>query len=155
MKSKLLLLLDTESDSTSLIARTALAVTMLPHGAQKTLGWFGGYGFDATMQWFTQTMGIPWVLALAAVLAESVGALALLAGAASRVTAAGIGAVYLVAFFSSHLQHGFFMNWSGTQSGEGIEYFLLGLALVAIVVWRGGGAASIDRALAARLVAAR
>ena len=28
-----------------LILRLTLAVVMFPHGAQKTLGWFGGYGF--------------------------------------------------------------------------------------------------------------
>ncbi len=152
MKTRLLSLLETDADAVPLIARVALAVTILPHGAQKTLGWFGGYGFDATMQWFTQTMHIPWILAFAAVLAESLGALALLAGMGSRFAAAGIGSVYLVAATTSHLQHGFFMNWSGQQNGEGIEYFLLGLALAVIVLWRGGGVASVDRALTQRPV---
>ena len=53
---------------------------MLPHGAQKVLGWFGGHGFTGTMQFFTDTMGIPYVFALLAVLSEFFGALGLLAG---------------------------------------------------------------------------
>ena len=120
---------------------------MLPHGLQKTLGWFGGYGFTNTMSWFTGAMHVPWILGFAAIVAESLGALALIAGFATRAAAAGVGAVYLVAIATVHAPHGFFMNWSGAQKGEGIEYFILGLALVAIVVLQGAGAASIDRLL--------
>ena len=47
-----------------LVARVLLAAVMFPHGAQKLLGWFGGYGFAGTMQFFTQTMHIPAPLAL-------------------------------------------------------------------------------------------
>lgn len=137
----------TRDDVTPTIARIALGVMMLPHGLQKTLGLFGGYGFGNTMKFFTETMHIPAVFAFAAILAESLGALALIVGAASRVAALGIGAVFAVAIATVHGAHGFFMNWSGTQKGEGIEFFILGLALVAIVVIRGGGKASIDGAL--------
>jgi putative oxidoreductase len=132
------------------IARIALGLVILPHGAQKTLGWFGGYGFTGTMQWFTGTMHIPWILAFAAVLAETLGGLALIAGFATRAAALAVGAVFATAVATVHWQHGFFANWSGAQKGEGLEYFILGLALVAIVAIRGGGAGSIDRALTRR-----
>lgn len=128
------------------IARLALGVTILPHGAQKTFGWFGGYGFTGTLQFFTETMHIPWIFALAAILAESVGGLALILGFASRGAALALGTVFIVAA-TTHAPHGFFMNWFGNQKGEGIEYFILALALVAIVAIRGGGSASVDRAL--------
>ena len=124
---------------------------MLPHGLQKTLGWFGGYGFTNTLNWFTGTMHTPWILGVAAIAAESLGALALIAGFATRAAAAGVGAVFVVAVAMVHAPHGFFMNWSGAQKGEGIEYFILGLALVAIVLIRGGGAASVDGRLTRKI----
>lgn len=141
-------LFQTRADVAPAIARIALGVAMLPHGLQKTVGWFGGYGFTGTMNWFTGTMNVPWILGFAAIAAESLGALALIIGFASRVSALGIAAVLGVAVTTMHWQHGFFMNWFGNQKGEGIEYFILGLALAAIVAVSGGGAYSVDRAIA-------
>jgi putative oxidoreductase len=46
-----------------------------------------------------------------------------------------------------HLPNGFFMNWMGTQKGEGIEFHLLALATAAALLLRGAGAFSLDRAL--------
>jgi putative oxidoreductase len=137
----------TRSELAPAIARVALGLVILPHGAQKLLGWFGGYGFTGTMQWFTETMHIPWIFGFAAILAETIGGIALIAGLATRIAAAAVGAVFITAIVTVHAQHGFFINWFGNQKGEGIEYFLLGLALVAIVVIRGGGAGSVDRRL--------
>jgi putative oxidoreductase len=137
-------LLRTDSSWAPTIARVALGVVMLPHGLQKTLGWFGGNGFTNTLNWFTDAMHVPWIFGLAAILAESLGALALIAGFATRAAAAGVGVVFLTAVVMVHRSNGFFMNWSGTQKGEGLEYFILGLALVAIVICQGAGAASID-----------
>ena len=141
---------NTDSSWIPAIARVALGVVMLPHGLQKTVGWFGGYGYPNTMQWFTGSMNVPWVFAFAAILAESVGAIALIAGFASRLAAVGVGAVFVTAIALVHGPNGFFMNWSGAQKGEGIEYFILGLALVAIVLIKGAGAASVDRQLTQR-----
>jgi len=39
-------LLKTDESYTPLIARLALGLAMFPHGAQKALGWFGGFGFQ-------------------------------------------------------------------------------------------------------------
>jgi putative oxidoreductase len=138
-------LLQTESAWTPTIARLALGAVILPHGLQKLFGWFGGYGFSNTMAWFTETIHVPWILGFAAIVVETLGALALLTGAFTRVAALGVGAVFLTAVALVHARHGFFMNWFGNQGGEGVEYFILGMALVAIVVIRGGGAASLDR----------
>lgn len=93
---------------------------MFPHGAQKTLGWFGGSGCSGTMNFFTETMHMPWVFALAAILAEAIGPLLLAAGLATRVAAFAIAANMFVAVASTHLQHGFFMNWFGNQQDEGL-----------------------------------
>lgn len=138
----------TDGDWAPAIARVALGLVMLPHGAQKVFGWFGGYGFSATMGFFTGTLGIPAPLAVLAILAESAGALALVLGFAGRLMAFGIAAVMVGAVLMAHLPHGFFMNWSGTAAGEGFEYHLLALALAAVVIVRGSGRYSVDRKLA-------
>jgi putative oxidoreductase len=130
-----------------LFLRLALGAMILPHGLQKTLGWFGGYGFAGTMQYFTQSFGAPWLLALLAILAESVGGVMLLAGAGTRLAALGVGAVMAVAA-TQHWQHGFFMNWFGQQQGEGIEFFILALGIAAALVVTGGGRWSVDARVA-------
>ena len=141
-------LLRTEHDVTLTIVRIVLGVVFFAHGAQKVLGWFGGYGFSATMAMFTHRMGIPSALAFLAIAAEFLGGLGLIVGLLSRIAAFGIACNMLVAIFMVHLPNGFFMNWAGRQRGEGIEYHLLALALAATVMVRGAGAYSVDRILA-------
>ena len=129
-----------------LFLRLSLAIMILPHGLQKTVGWFGGYGFQGTMGYLTGTVGAPWILALLAILAESVGGVMLLAGVGTRVAALGIGAVMAVAA-AQHWSNGFFMNWFGAQKGEGIEFFILALGMVLALLVLGGGKWSLDAAL--------
>jgi len=148
MKNLLSNLLSTENDVAMLVARLVLGGVMFPHGAQKIFGWFGGFGFHGTMGFFTGAMGIPWIFALAAILAESLGSVALVFGFSTRLAAAAIAVNMVVAILTSHLQAGFFMNWFGNQKGEGFEYHLLVLGLAGVLMIKGGGAASIDLALA-------
>lgn len=144
----------TDASTTRLFQRVVLGLVILPHGLQKTVGWFGGGGFEGTMGFLTGGAGLPWIVALLVVAAESVGALALVAGAASRLTALGIAAVMVGAVLTVHLPNGFFMNWAGAQPGEGFEYHLLALALALPVIVKGGGAASVDGWLAGKLATA-
>lgn len=144
-------LFHTNNNSAALIARLTLGLIMFPHGAQKMLGWFGGYGFTGTMNFFTGTMGIPALFAFLAIVAEFVGALGLIAGFLSRIAAFGIGSVMVVATWMAHGAHGFFMNWNGNQAGEGFEFHLLALGLSVIVVIHGAGRASLDALIARRL----
>src|SRR3954471_17322072 len=95
------------------LQRAVLGAVMFPHGAQKLLGWFGGYGFDGTMKFFTETMHIPAPLALLVILAESVGSLLLIAGLGTRLAALGVSSVMLGAVLTTHRHVGFFMNWFG------------------------------------------
>lgn len=139
----------TEPRFAGLVARVALGAVMLPHGLQKTAGWFGGYGFKGTMGLFTDTLHIPAVFAFLAILAESLGALLLLAGLATRAAAAAMIVLMAVAM-SYHVENGFFMNWFGNQKGEGYEYHLLVIALAGVSVLLGGGAASADGWLAGK-----
>jgi putative oxidoreductase len=125
-----------------------LGVVMFPHGAQKMLGWFGGHGFSATMQSFTQHMHIPAPLAFLAIFTEFFGSIALVLGLLTRVSAFGIAVVMIVAIGTAHWPNGFFMNWSGTQKGEGFEYHLLMLGMALALMIMGGGCCSVDRVLA-------
>ena len=131
--------------------RITLALVILPHGAQKLLGWFGGFGFEGTMGYFTGQIGMPRVLGLVVILSESVGSLFLLAGLGTRAVAALYIAIMIGAIATVHARNGFFMNWLGDQKGEGYEYALLVIGIAAILVVRGGGALAVDRAVAAAL----
>jgi putative oxidoreductase len=138
-------------DFLTLALRLALAAAVFPHGAQKLLGWFGGYGYRGTMGYFTQTMRFPYALGLLAIVAEFFGALALAAGLLTRPAALGIGAVMIVAALTVHARNGFFMNWFGAQEGEGVEYFILAGGIALVLMLAGGGAWSLDALLAGRL----
>ncbi len=138
-------LIQTDDDVSRLLMRVLLGIVFFPHGAQKLLGWFGGGGFSATMSMFMDKMGIPAVLAFLAIMAESVGAVALIAGFLTRIAALGIATNMTVAIFMVHLPNGFFMNWFGNQKGEGYEYHILAIALAVALIIKGGGKWSIDR----------
>ena len=133
---------------TALFARLALGITIFPHGAQKLLGWFGGYGFTGTMGFLTTQAHLPWIVAFLVIIIESIGALAIIFGFGTRIAAFGLLANFIGILFTTHLNNGFFMNWyAQAGKGEGIEYFILlfGLAIVSLIA--GGGKASIDAVL--------
>ena len=108
------------------------------HGAQKMVGWFGGYGFQGTMGFFTH-MGFPAPVAFLSICTEFFGGLGLIVGLLTRIAALGIGVEMIGAVFMVHLQNGFFMNWMGNQKGEGFEYHLLVIATAAALLLRGAG----------------
>ena len=133
------------------VLRLVTGVVFFAHGAQKMLGWFGGYGFTGTMGFFTHNMGIPAPLAFLAICAEFFGGLGLILGLLSRVAAFGIICNMLVAIMTVHHVNGFFMNWTGQQRGEGFEYHLLAIAIGLAILVRGAGAWSIDRLISAKV----
>ena len=128
----------------ALIARLALGLVILPHGLQKTVGLFGGYGFQGTMGFFTGQLGLPTVIAALVIAAESLGSISILIGFLTRFCAASIALVMAGAITMAHWQNGFFMNWFGNQAGEGFEYHLLVIGLALSLVVSGGGRWSID-----------
>ncbi len=140
-------LFKTDDDIASFVLRVLAGIVMFPHGAQKLLGWFGGFGFSGTMGFFTGKMGIPAVLAFLVIMSEFFGSLALIAGALTRLAAFGMGCIMLVATLMVHLPNGFFMNWSGKQAGEGFEFHLLAMAIAVALMIKGGGRWSIDGVL--------
>lgn len=145
----------TDDDAAVAILRLILGVVFFAHGAQKMLGWFGGFGFSGTMGFFTGTMHIPAPFAFLAITAEFFGGLGLIVGFLTRIAAFGIAVNMLVAIAMVHSSFGFFMNWNGTQKGEGFEYHLLVLAITVFLMIRGAGAFSIDHAIATASPAAQ
>ncbi|HLB34678.1 MAG: hypothetical protein A3F67_10600 [Verrucomicrobia bacterium RIFCSPHIGHO2_12_FULL_41_10] len=148
MKKLLHLLTITSSSRSSLILRLTLAIVFFPHGAQKVLGWFGGNGLEASIGFFTGTMGMPYLLALLAIAAEFLAPLALFVGFFTRIAALAIGFEMLVAVLLVHQNNGFFMNWTGKQAGEGFEYHLLIIGISLALIVTGAGRLSIDRWIA-------
>ncbi len=142
---------NTKDDFVVTILRLALGSVFFAHGAQKVLGWFGGYGFRGTFGFFTQQMHIPAPLAVLAIAAEFLGGIGLIIGFLGRVAAFGIACNMGVAVVLVHRHFGFFANWSGTQQGEGFEYHILAIVIALAIMIRGSGALSLDRSLSRAL----
>lgn len=139
------LIFNTNTNNTAAtITRTALGVVLFAHGAQKLLGWWGGYGFEGTMGFFTQTVGLPWIVGFLVIVIEFFGSLSLILGFAARLWSFAMFFMTLGIIQTSHIQNGFFMNWFGNQKGEGIEYFLLAIGLSLGVAVNGSGVYSLD-----------
>jgi putative oxidoreductase len=124
----------TDDSTATMILRLVLGAVFFAHGAQKMLGWFGGYGYSTTMGFFTGMLHIPAPLAFLAIAAEFFGGIGLILGLLTRIAAFGIGVNMVVAIATVHGAFGFFMNWSGAQKGEGFEYHLLVLAMVVFLM---------------------
>ena len=139
-------LLQTRNDLALTFCRLILGIVFFAHGAQKVLGWFGGYGFSGTVGAFTK-MGMPVALVYFVMFVEFVGGLSLIFGLLSRLGGLGITALMLGAIMMVHVHNGFFMNWYGAQKGEGFEYHLLAIALAVLIMVRGAGALSLDYAI--------
>lgn len=124
---------------TGLVARVFAGFVLLPHGAQKLLGLFGGSGLTGTLQYFTEVLNLPLIAAWLVIIIEFFGSIALILGVFSRFWATLISFLFFGIIITEQGQHGFFMNWMGNQQGEGIEYSLLMIALCAIVIITDGG----------------
>ncbi len=134
--------LNTEALSWALV-RVSAGLILVPHGAQKLFGWFGGGGLSGTAQFFEQSLALyPGLLfAGLAGVTELFGGLLLALGLLTRLSAAAVVALMGYAAFIVHWGNGFF--WTA----GGYEYPLLwGLVALALVI-RGGGALSLDKTI--------
>ena len=139
------IVLNTGKSWAPVLLRVLLGIVLWAHGAQKLFGWFGGYGFEGTMRFFTDTVGLPWFMGLMVIVTEFFGALCVIAGFATRIWSFLMVILFIGIVSTSHLQNGFFMNWYGNQKGEGYEYFLLAVAIASSLVITGGGRYAVDR----------
>ncbi len=124
------------------LLRLVLGLVILPHGLQKLLGMFGGYGYSATLDFF-KSEGIPYVVGFLVIVAESFGALGLIFGFFTRLSSLGIGLTMIGAAIYVR-KNGFFMNWFNEQAGEGFEYHILAIGIALILMVAGGGQLAVD-----------
>jgi putative oxidoreductase len=117
----------------------------------KLLGWFGGFGFTGTMNYFTGSLHLPWIIGFLVIIIEFVGSLMLIAGLATRFVAALVIINFIGIIVSTHIPYGFFINWFGNQKGEGYEYHLLIIGMAASLLVSGAGKLSIDKLLTGKL----
>jgi len=120
------------------LVRVATGLMLVPHGAQKLFGWFGGYGIEGTGQFFASKLGLPASVAVLAGLIEFAGGLLLAFGLATRAAAALVLGLMAVAVIHVHFALGYF--WTD----GGYEYPLLWGILALSFVVRGGGRFSLD-----------
>jgi len=123
------------------LIRCATGLFLVPHGAQKLFGWFGGRGLDGTTAGFAKMGFEPaWLTAPLVGGIEFFGGLLIAVGFLTRPVAFAAAIVLAVAV-TVHLPSGFFANKGG------YEYAMLWTILCAAIAVRGGGRLSIDRAI--------
>ncbi len=129
-----------------LLARLALGVVMFAHGAQKLLGWFGGSGWSASLEFMAETFGIPSIFAGLAILTEFFGGLMILTGAMTRLAALALLVEQIVAATMVQMPSGFFLNWTPTMStaGHGVEMNLVLIGLAGTLFFTGSGLYALD-----------
>lgn len=130
-----------------IILRVALGIIFFTHGAQKLLGWFGGFGFDATVKFFQTQLGIPPVLVVVVTLVEFLGGIFLLLGMLTRVFSVLIAIDMLVALLIAHLPQGFFI----ARGKVGFEYVFTLLFVALYLAINGAGTLSLDRLIRDRV----
>ncbi|MEN0053823.1 MAG: DoxX family protein [Mucilaginibacter sp.] len=137
------------TDSTKmvpLILRIAFFIVMFPHGAQLLAGWFGGYGYTASMGFFS-SIGIPYVVGIMVIILEFFGSIGILLGLFTRFIAIASLCLVLGMILIVHIHVGFFMNWNGNIKGEGFEYHILMISMLLSLAIAGGGKDSLDALL--------
>lgn len=136
-------LLSSQKDIASLILRIFFAVVLFPHGAQKLLGWFNGYGFAGTMSFFTDTVKIPWIIGFVVIMLEFFGSIFILVGFGTRQLSIAM-LILMIGIIVTSFPNYFFMDWFGTQKQEGFEFFLLMIGMSLALIVSGAGRFSLD-----------
>lgn len=114
-----------------LILRLVIGLLMVGHGAQKLVGWFGGYGLQKTGEFFAQLGFRPGrAFAAAASLGEIAGGLLVALGLFGPVGLALIISVMIVAAVTVHWGHGLFAATNGIEVPLLYASAAFGLALV-------------------------
>ncbi|MFP3596791.1 DoxX family protein [Chryseobacterium sp. SIMBA_029] len=129
---------------TGTFLRWTLSIIFIPHGLQKVFGLFGGMGFSKTMDVFTHDLNLPFVAALTVIMVEFLGSFLLLIGYATRLWAISFIGLMIGIMLMAHIQNGFFMNWFGTQKGEGCQFDILVIGIAVALLFEGAGKFSAD-----------
>jgi putative oxidoreductase len=128
-------------DAGLFLARIVIGPFMAAHGAQKLLGWFGGYGLTGTGGFFEGIGFRPGrFFAATAAITEIVSGVLVALGLFGPVGPALMLSVMIVAAFSVHWPNVF-------AQSNGIEVAVLYGVIAATLALTGFGAYSLDRAL--------
>lgn len=141
-KSKICSSIAFSDDLGKFLLRLFLVVAIFPHGLQKIVGVFGGNGLSASWNYFTEVLGISPAWAVVALLVEIVAPVFLILGVFTRVAAVFL-AVFMAVAMQYHMDYGYFINWTGQQSGEGVEFHVLFIGVAIAIVFLGGGRFSL------------
>ncbi|WP_029075828.1 DoxX family protein [Kaistia adipata] len=124
------------------LLRFVVGFWLVPHGAQKLFGLFGGGGISGTAGFFSQIGLEPAVLmATLAGAGEFFGGLLLAIGFLTRPAALVSAVILAVATLTVHLGNGFFM------SNGGFEFASLWFFAALYFVFKGGNEYSVDAKL--------
>ncbi|MCC2111862.1 MAG: DoxX family protein [Hyphomicrobiales bacterium] len=121
-----------------LLLRVVVGLNLVPHGAQKLFGSFGGGGIGGTGQFLEQvgyTPGAFWALAIGVV--EFFGGLAIAIGFLTRPAALAV-TIFMAVAVMFHLGNGFFWVKGG------YEYPVLWTVAAFYFLIRGAGRYSVD-----------
>jgi putative oxidoreductase len=125
------------------LLRLALSAVFFYHGAQMAFGWFGGDGWQRTVELWSSVPGVSfsYVVISAVIVAELASAAGLFFGFLTRI--AGLG-VFLIM--------GGVVYVRGGTTFDAVEYPLVLMAAGAALTFVGGGYFSVDRAISANLL---
>ncbi|MDX2080838.1 MAG: DoxX family protein [Terrimicrobiaceae bacterium] len=124
------------------ILRLAVSAFFLYHGAQKAFGWFGGSGWNATVESWAETFGLPVVLSGVVIVGELLVFGSLFFGLFTRLGGLGVTLIMIGAL---------------VLTGRGAAFVdlqvpLLLLASGLALFCLGGGLVSLDRAVSRNLL---
>jgi putative oxidoreductase len=129
------------------VVRIVLGVIFFAHGAQKVLGWFGGYGLKGTTG-YLRSIGLSSPVAYLVCFFEFLGGIGLVLGLLTRPAALAVAIVMVGAIVKVHWPHGLFINWSlAPGKGHGYEANIAFLAMAVACLLAGGGALAVDALL--------
>jgi len=126
-----------------LVLRMTLAGIFFYHGAQKTLGWFGGPGWTGTISAWSESLGLPTAVAAAVIVAEILISASMFFGFLTRLSGLAVVVVKAGAIFALS---------RGAAGLMDFELPVLVLASGLTIFFMGGGALSIDRAISRNLL---
>ena len=131
------------------LIRVGVGLTLVPHGAQKLFGMFGGGGIEGTTRFFGSVGVEPaGFLAVLVGCVEFFGGLMLAFGFLTRFAAAAIAIQMGYIVFVLLWKNGYFLT---PRSTGGFEFALLwGLCALGFA-FAGGGRYSVDRAIGKEL----
>lgn len=122
------------------LMRVVLGLALVPHGAQKLFGWFGGGGIEGTAKFFASVNLEPAMpMVIGAGFVEFFCGIALAIGFLTRIAGAGITILAIVALVTYNIPRGFWVSHGGA------EHMILVLVIGFVFFVHGGGKLSVDR----------